>query len=105
MNGIVTDVDVVVKKGREFYYDAKVKASVNYCEELVSAVLSEAVEQDCYPEKDFAMEVIFARAGKELWDIAKEAKVKEEQIVTQNPEIIFPVEKDTSLVLFYQRLS
>jgi len=30
-------------------------------------------------------------------------KVKEEQIVVQNPNIMFPLEEDTSLILFYQK--
>lgn len=101
---VVTDVDVVVKKGREFYYDAKVKASVNYSQELASGVITEAVGLEDYKQKDYAMEVIFAPKGRELWDIAKEARVKEEQIVAQNPEVVFPAEDDTPIVLFYQRV-
>ena len=31
-------------------------------------------------------------------------KVKEEQIVAQNPEVAFPVSEDTPIVLFYQKL-
>lgn len=102
---IVCDVDVSVKKGRELLYDAKVKASVNSSVESTSAVISEAVENDEYEEKDYAMEVVFASKGEELWDISKKARVKEEQILNQNPDVIFPVAEDTSLILFYQKLN
>ena len=101
---VFCDVDVVVKKGREFYYDAKVKASVNCCHDLLSGVISEASVTEEVDQKDYAMEIIFAPKGKELWDIAKSARVKEEQIVAQNPEVIFPTAEDTPLVLFEQRL-
>ncbi len=104
VDAIVNDVDVVVKKGREIYYDAKIKASVNYSTELVSSVISQASLLEEYPSKDYAMEVIFAPSGKELWEVAKAARVKEEQIILQNPEITFPVSNDTPLVLFYQRV-
>lgn len=104
VDAVVNDVDVVVKKGREFYYDAKVKASVNYSSERASGVITEASTLEEYAEKDYAMEVIFAESGKGLWEVAKSARVKEEQIASQNPEVTFPVENDTPLVLFYQRL-
>ncbi len=104
VDAIVNDVDVVVKKGREIYYDAKIKASVGYSSDLVSSVISEATIMEEYPAKDYAMEVIFAPSGKELWEVAKTARVKEEQIIAQNPEIAFPVANDTPLVLFYQRV-
>ena len=105
IHAVVTDVDVSVKKGRELLYDAKVKASVNYTTTQTSAVIEEATEEDDYPSKDYAMEVIFAKAGDELWNIAKEMKVKEEQVIMQNPSIAFPLEQDTSLILFYQKLN
>lgn len=99
----ICDVDVVVKKGREFYYDAKVKACVNYCHNVVSGVITHAEELEAYPEKDYGMELLFARAGQDAWDIAKEAGVKEDMLILQNPEIVFPLEEDKSLILFYQK--
>ena len=104
VDAVVTDVDVVVKKGREFYYDAKVKATVSYCHDLLGGVISSAVKEEDYGDRDYAMEVIFAPTGKDLWEVAKTAKVKEEQIVAQNPEVTFPVNEDTPLVLFYQKV-
>ena len=50
------------------------------------------------------MEVMFARAGEELWDIAKKAKIKEQQILDQNPDVVFPLNEDTTLILFYQKV-
>ncbi|MCM1324933.1 MAG: DUF3794 domain-containing protein [Acetobacter sp.] len=99
----ICDVDVVVKKGREFYYDAKVKACVNYCHNVVSGVITHAEELEAYPEKDYGMELLFARAGQDAWDIAKEAGVKEDMLIMQNPEIMFPLEEDRNLILFYQK--
>lgn len=104
VDAIVCDVDVVVKKGREFYYDAKIKASVNYCHPVVSGVISEASMLEAYPEKDYGMELLFARAGQEAWDIAKEAKIKEEMLILQNPEVVFPLEEDKNLILFFQKV-
>lgn len=103
VDAIVCDVDVVVKKGREFYYDAKIKACANYCHIVVSGVITEASLLEAYPEKDYGMELLFAKAGQDAWDIAKEARIKEDQLIGQNPEVIFPLQEDKNLILFYQK--
>ena len=104
VDAIVYDVDVAVKKGRELFYDAKVKASASYCYDKLAGIISEATALEDYQPKDYAMEVLFARSGEELWDIAKNAKVKEEQIVAQNADVTFPCSEDTTLILFFQRI-
>lgn len=103
-SAVIYDSDVAVKKGRELFYDAKIKISINYCSNAICGIISEASLADEYPEKDYAMEVVFAKAGDELWDIAKKAKVKEQQILDQNPDIAFPLTEDSTLILFYQKV-
>ena len=101
-SAIITDVDVIVKKGRDLYYDAKVKVSINCYYDRLSAVISEANEGELLPERDYAMEVLFARSGQSAWDIAKIAHVPVEQVAIQNPDTVFPLEEDSSIVLYYQ---
>lgn len=101
---IMSDVDVVVKKGRDLFFDAKVKATVTGCRERIGGIITQAKEGEEYGEKDFAMEVIFAKTGDEAWDISKRAKVKETQLLAQNENVIFPLAEDTSLLLFYQKV-
>ena len=101
---ILSDVDVVVKKGRDLFFDAKVKVMINGCKTAISGVISQVAVGEEYPEKDYAMEVVFAKAGDEAWDIAKRAKVKEEQLLVQNENVVFPLTDDASLVLFYQKI-
>lgn len=105
VDALVCDVDVSVKKGRELFYDSKIKACINYCSDKCCAIISDAVNGENYEEKDYAMEVIFAGEGDTLWDIAKKNKVKEEQVLQQNPDITFPLSQDSSLILFYQKLN
>ena len=98
----ITDVDVAVKKGRELFYDAKIKVFVKSDKVDVSAVISNVNISDQLPVKDFAMEIIFGKQGQDLWDIAKAHNVRENMIATQNPEVIFPLANDSELVIFYQ---
>ncbi len=102
-DAVLCDVDVVVKKGREFYFDARLKINVCYDCEVVGAVISHIEESAEIPEKDFAMELVFANAGQTAWDIAKTLKVDEQTIVLQNPNVVFPLEKDENIVVFYQK--
>lgn len=103
VDAVVCDVDVVVKKGRELFYDAKIKATVNYCHPVVSGVITNAEKLEDYAERDYGLELLFAHAGQEAWDIAKEARVNEEQLILQNPDVLFPLQEDKNLVLFYQK--
>ena len=102
-SAMISDVDVVVKKGRDLYYDAKIKVDVNCSYDRISSIISKAEISDVLPERDYAMEVLFAQSGQSAWEIAKSAHVPLEQVVAQNPEATFPLEEETSLVLFYQK--
>ena len=101
---VVSDVDVVVKKGRELFYDARVKADVIYSSNQTYGVISGAEKIDLLQQRDYAMEVIFAKAGDELWDIAKKARVHDWQLQSQNPDVTFPLQEDQSLIIFYQKM-
>jgi len=103
VSAILYDVDVVVKKGRDFYFDAKLKVKASYDCENVGAVISEIAEQGALDEKDCAIEVVFAKAGQTAWDIAKGLKVREELISLQNPEVVFPLDKDENIIVYYQK--
>lgn len=99
----ICDVDVVVKKGREFYFDAKLKINAQYHCLQIGAVISFAKQTTQYQETDCAVQLVFASAGQSAWDVAKMIKVEEEMIYLQNPEVVFPLEKDENLIVYYQK--
>lgn len=99
---VLSDVDVAVKRGRELFYDAKVKVIVYADRNDVSAVISSASLKEELPERDYAMEIVFGKQGQTAWDIAKMNKIKENMIVLQNPDVGFPLAENTEIVLFYQ---
>ncbi|MBQ7327441.1 MAG: DUF3794 domain-containing protein [Clostridia bacterium] len=99
----ICDVDVVVKKGREFYFDAKLKINAQYYCSQIGAVISYAQQSAQYQESDCAIQLVFASEGQSAWDVAKMIRVEEEVIYLQNPEVVFPLEKDTNLIVYYQK--
>ncbi len=101
-SAILTDVDLAVKKGREIFFDGKVRAIVAISDDEVSAAISEAREGEVYDGRDCAMELVFAKEGASLWDIAKMNRVRQSLIAEQNPNVIFPLQENSDLVIFYQ---
>ena len=103
-DAIIYDTDVSVRKGRELFFDGKVKANARVCESEVSATIVQIDRGEHFAEKDFAMQYVFGKAGENLWDIAKRNKVKQEQIIVQNQDVTFPLIQDTGFILFFQKL-
>ena len=101
VDAMLCDVDVVVKKGREFLFDAKLKVNVCYARDEIGAVISGMESAGDYGERDCAIELVFASSGQTAWDIAKSVRVREENVIMQNPDLVFPLEKDENVVVFY----
>ena len=97
----LSDVDIMVKKGREVYIDALVKVFANISQCNDGAVISGLTFGDNIQERDAGIEIFFAKAGDDVWDIAKQVKVKPEIIEQQNQEICFPLEKDENISIYY----
>ena len=97
------DVDTMVKRGREIYFDAKAKVYVNVtCSNNFSLVCKiEAVGE--IPFKDDAIEIYFGKAGESFWDIAKNLKIPSEIIRSQNPDMADPLDRDQNIALYFQK--
>lgn len=103
VDGVIYDCDVVAKKGRELFFDGKVKINARLCEKEISATIVGAQRGEVFAERDYTMQYIYGKAGESLWEIAKRNKVSESQLVAQNADAIFPLIQDTGFVLFYQK--
>ncbi len=104
VSAILYDVDVVARKGRELFFDGKLKVRVNYDCEEVSAVISSVEAKGDVVERDCSVELVYAKSGTDAWDIAKKFRVSEEMVQIQNPEISFPLQEDASVILYFQKV-
>ena len=100
---VLDNVDVIVKKGRELFFDAKVKSCVNYYHNDDDAVISDLTIGDELPEKDCAIEIYFGKEGNSLWDIAKSLGISTEMLKQQNNDIPDVLENDVNLTIYYQK--
>lgn len=97
----LSDCDVIAKRGREIYFDCKIKAYSNFWEEKSFSVISGAVKGKEFAARDSAIEIYFAKTGETFWDIAKELKVAESVVKGQNPSVVSPLECDEKIVVYY----
>ncbi|MBR4406758.1 MAG: hypothetical protein IKT27_00390 [Clostridia bacterium] len=99
----LADVEVTARRGREIYLDAKLKSLVNYAKKVNGAVITNAEQGEMYDEKKYAIEIYFGKKGDDLWDIARELRIKPETISIQNPNLILPLEQNENVVVYNQR--
>lgn len=97
------DVDVMVKRGREIYFDAKAKAFINVSTKDKVCMVTKTESLGKLPERDSALEIYFAKSGQTFWDIAKGLKIPTEIIANQNPNLSDPLEKDENIAIYYQK--
>lgn len=100
----VTDVDTMVKRGREIYFDAKIKAFINVSQKKCVNLICKAESIGTLPDKTDAIQLYFGKRGESFWDIAKNLKISSEIIRNQNPELSDPLEKDENIALYFQKI-
>ena len=103
VSAVLYDVDVIAKKGRDLFFDGKLKIHARYDCDEVCAVISSANLTGEPVERDCSIELIYAKSGMEAWDIAKQFKVREEVLMIQNPELTFPLVEDANVVIYFQK--
>ena len=97
------DVDVMVKRGREIYFDAKAKVYVNITQKQNVCMVTKAESVGKLSQRDSALEIYFAKTGQSFWEIAKNLKIPTEIIASQNPQLTDPLEKDENIAIYYQK--
>ena len=102
-NIYVYDIDVMVKRGREIYFDAKVKAFVNVVRKYNNELITKIESVSEIPNRNNAIEIYFAKEGESFWEIGKNLKIPTEMISSQNPELTDPLEKDQNIALYFQK--
>lgn len=95
------DCDVIAKRGREIYFDCKAKVWANLWYTQSKEIITNVIKGRTFAERDSAIEIYFAKSGDSVWDIAKELKVSEQVIMSQNPTITSPLENDEKVVIYF----
>ena len=60
-------------------------------------------EEDEIPESDCAMSFYITKQGDTIWEIAKELRVSTDMLLSQNPNLIEPIEIGTKVVVYRQK--
>lgn len=100
---VLCDVEVISRRGRELFLDAKIKANVRFFGVEKGVVITDAIMGEPLPLKEEAIEIYFGKTGDELWDIAKELRTQPEIIIEQNPEINNPLLENCNIIIYHQK--
>ena len=64
------------------------------------SMVAEVAEGEKKAEDDAAVKIIFVEKGDDCWTVCKKAGVGEECLKQQNPDLIFPAEKNNGIVVY-----
>ena len=99
----ITDIDAKARKGKEvdvsldvcfivFSYDTETQVAVKEIE------LTEEL-----PKSQYSLEMYIAPKGSTLWDVSKHMLVTEDVLLSQNPDLVFPLESTKTIVHFRKK--
>ena len=96
----VLDINAKAKKGKDIEIDADVMFDIETFSKQPHAFIKDVVLTEELNPNPYPLSIYLAPAGSTLWDIAKQLAVDENTIVSQNPDLVFPLEKNQSIVYF-----
>lgn len=74
-------------------------ATVYYENKKYTAVIS-AEEGEPKKPDDCAVRIVFVEKGDDCWAVCKKAGVAENDLLKQNPDLVFPAENDSGIVIY-----
>lgn len=97
------EISVKNKKGRELEIVANVY--ITYClwTPTISAFTTNVSLGEYKELSQYALEIVVANEGEDVWDIAKRLSIKEEQLLAQNSNVTLPLQAGEKLVVFRGR--
>ena len=100
----ITDVDAKVKKGKEVNVSLDVCFWVFEYDTETQVALKDIELTEQLPKSEYSLEMYIAPKGSTLWDVLKHMLVTEDVLMTQNPELVFPLENTKTIVHFRQNI-
>ena len=100
----ITDVDAKVKKGKEINVSLDVCFWVFEYDTETQVALKEIELTEQLPKSEYCLEMYIAPKGSTLWDVSKHMLVTEDVLMTQNPDLVFPLESTKTIVHFRQNV-
>ena len=99
----LNNVDIMIKRGREIFFDAKIKALVCANKETIITTITSVDSIGEVSQNESSLEIYFGKTGESIWDIAKNLKIPSQTILNQNQHLTDPLEKDENIAIYYQR--
>ena len=100
----IVDIEVKARKGKEINATVDVVFTVDGYETENQVCVKEIELTEELLPRDYSLAIYMAPKGSSLWDVSKHLLVGEEELLAQNPDVVFPLEEQQSIVYFKQRV-
>ena len=99
----IKDVDTKAKKGKEINITLDVCFLVYAYSSENRVALKDIELADVLSPSEYALEMYVAPKGSTLWSVSKQMLVCGDEIMKQNPDLVFPLETSKTIVHFRKR--
>lgn len=90
------------KKGKEIELDFDINLVAEVYSNATESYLKEVVLTEELQASNYSLQIYFAPANADIWNISKQLKVNPDTILQQNPNLVFPLQKPEQIVYFIQ---
>lgn len=101
--GKIVDIDAKARKGKEVLVNMDVGFNVFEYNSKNQVIVKDIELTEKLPENEFAIEMFIAPKGSSLWDLSKRMLASQDEILAQNPNLVFPLEKQETIVHFNKK--
>lgn len=96
----INNVSAKSKKGKEIDLDIELSLKADIFSNSFVRSVDKLLLGELYTKSEYPLQIYMAPKGSTLWDICKKLKTSEEHILSQNSNLVFPLENPSSIVYF-----
>ena len=104
VNCVMNDISAKSKRGQEIEVFAKLYLYVELYSTNTSVVISQVSIGEAIAPPDCAFKIYVVKNNETLWDVAKNLRTSEEDILNQNKDLELPLKAGDRVLIYYQKV-
>ncbi len=93
----------IENNGGKLDIDCDILFTVNLMQNMTESFIADVAEGEAIEDTLGAIEVCIAKKGDSVWEVAKNLRMSEEDLLKLNPDLTDPLTKDEKLIIYHQR--
>ena len=104
VNCVMSDISTKSKRGQEIEVFAKLYLYVDVYSTNTSVVISQVSLGEAITQPDCSFKIYVVKNNETLWDVAKNLRTSEEDILNQNKDLELPLKAGDRVLIYYQKV-